>query len=203
MISFTRVPLVPTLISTSEAKALYMGLSIAGIIPRRIIPDFPTAGEEVAMMGPALSRMVLFCVLTIPTMALAQSGPSTDLDDYRISEVTKTKELAIHMFTEFLNENIVTLRVSAMLRHCHQEGLAKAVEAKQIDRRLTDKLQKLILEGRFDNLPHYAIFEAQAAASLMITAYNFGLLEGLRLLDNSNTTTCPAAVDGANKLLEK
>jgi hypothetical protein len=113
------------------------------------------------MIAGILSLIVLSSALIAPTMVRAQSDKSAD-DDYRTYE--KTQVLAAELFANFLKENIATLRVSALLKHCQKEGLANAVDAKLIDRKLTDKITALIAEGRFDGLPPYAAYEAQSAA---------------------------------------
>jgi hypothetical protein len=146
--------------------------------------------------------MVLICVvLTVPSMAQAQSDTSHD-EDFRTYE--KTQELAKVMFSEFLHENFVKVRVSALLTYCEKEGLANAVNDKLVDRKLKDKLIDLIHQGKFDDLPRYATLEAQATANAMIAGYSAGILDGLGLgVDNSKSSTCAAAVDEANKILRK
>jgi hypothetical protein len=168
---------------------------------RAIIAEVDHLGlEELAMKLALVVLCALACALLASSMVRAQADKSHD-DDYRTYE--ETKVLSAEMFKQFLDNNIVMLRISALLKHCQKEGLAKAVDANLIDQALKDKLHQLIVEGKFAGLPSYAVLEAQSAASAMITGYEFGLVEGIRLLNNSKDRTCAAAIDGANKILGK
>jgi hypothetical protein len=116
----------------------------------------------------------------------------------------KTQAIAAEMFTEFLNENIVAIRVSATLKYCSKDRLAKAIEAPESDRSFKNKLQEHAVDGRFSGLPSYAVLQAQTAANNLAVGYNFGFIEALRLTsDSGKSLLCATAVEGANKILAK
>lgn len=98
--------------------------------------------------------VILIAAVFLPNAAMAQANKIAD--DYETYK--RTGALATEMFAAFLKMNIAAIRTSAILTYCSKDGLAKAVEATEVDRQLGGQLNQLISEGKFSGLPSYSLF---------------------------------------------
>jgi len=152
-----------------------------------------------AMMARCSHLLIFFmAAILLPATAFAQSDKvASDFETYE-----KIGPIAYEMSLQFLDKNIAAIRTVAVLRYCSKDGLAKAVEGKEIDRSFKEKLGQLIKSRRFDGLPEYSILEAQAAANNFVIGYNFGFEAALKLAGGSQKgALCEVAITAANKIL--
>lgn len=153
------------------------------------------------MAKPPRLLIVFIAAMFLPAAALAQSDKDSDKD---LEAYDKIKPIVAEMAAQFLDQNIAAIRTAGILKYCSKDGLAKAVEEKEIDRMFTKKLAQLIKTGRFAGLPAYSYLEAQAAANNFVVGYNMGFEAALKFVgDAQKQDLCAAATDAANKILAK
>ena len=151
-------------------------------------------------------KMILASVLCSATaFNLAQGQPNAQTEDIYIANEHSTK-IGIEMFVAAYNRNGLLMRTVALLETCDQTGLAKAVRTKEPDLQFELATQKLISEGRFDNVPFWSVLVAQAVAKGMRVAYGLGYKAGAGLVQEGTgpgSSICAAAIKSADQLLKK
>jgi hypothetical protein len=152
-------------------------------------------------MSKFLMAMLLGAAI-LQSPAVAQSKNETD-DDYETYQ--KTRQLGLEMFKQYLDKNGAAIRISAVLKSCSKDGLAKAIEDKETDRNFMEIITTFIRLGKFSDLPSYAVLQTQSAAYALIVGYGIGYQEAVELNVGTpnETMVCGAAVDAANKVLAK
>jgi hypothetical protein len=113
--------------------------------------------------------------------------------------------LGTQMFFTVYKKDGFGLRAASMLRACGQDGLARAVDAKQSDPTFKNELTTMISDGRFRDLPNYAILSAQNVANAMRAGYVSGFQEANKLalsLPSGKEYLCEVAVKSANEILK-
>lgn len=118
----------------------------------------------------------LLCSLTAFSVAQEQPNSQDKQDAQAFAVYEETFRLGKELFLANYMQDIPVIRIAALLRVCGQDGLAKAVEAKQKDPQFNNELTKT-LEGRFHGLPSYAVLSVQNIANGMRLGYAIGYRE--------------------------
>jgi hypothetical protein len=146
--------------------------------------------------------VALLCALTAFSVAQEKPNSQDKQDDQDYAAYEATFRLGRELFYK---QDGAFVRTAAILRACHQDGLAKAVEAKT-DPHFTNELTKMIDEGRFRDLPFHTVLSVQNIAQGIRLGYAIGYGEATMLglgFARRKNDLCGAAVKDANEILKK
>lgn len=139
--------------------------------------------------------------LILQTSAMAQTA-----------DPSKVMEIGIYMLEEWMGtaDNRLIVREAAQLKACGQDGLAKAVEAKESDPLFVELRLKYQKDGRFIGLEGWApLVAAQTAAAgraLYKAGYQdatHGALQYLSVDPSFKKRQCDAVIKQANETLRR
>ena len=146
------------------------------------------------------AMLAMGVVLSLIELSAAQGQTNEQEKDFAVNKAAS--EIGIEMFLEIVKREGALIRTSALLEGCDQKGLSIAVAEKIKDRDFAIELQKMILEGRFNNLPTYALHTAQAVARYMGSAFQIGYRQGA-MFGDLQIRYLPGSSKSADQLLRK
>jgi hypothetical protein len=142
-------------------------------------------------------------VLSMQTSFAQEQG---DKDQEAMREYNEVGKIGMEAFQEGFKVNSVVMRTSAMLQACGQDGLARAVLARQQDPKFLNVLRGFLKVGRFDNLPESALFSAQNVANGVRLGHEIGYEQAVSHIIGSDNAikavVCDAAIQSANDILK-